>query len=55
MLLKVKKQPKTMRGPSKIDVERFRLTQKNMKNQSKNDPIGIKILIDFWIDFWIDF
>ena len=55
LIRKLKKHPKTMRGPSKINVERFRFTQKNIKNQSKNYPIGIKILIDFWIDFWNDF
>ena len=44
-----------MRGPSKINVEGFRFTQKNMKNQPKKYPRGIKMLIDFWIDFWNDF
>ena len=44
-----------MRGPSKINVERFRFTQQNMKNQPKNYPIGINMLRDFWIDFCNDF
>ena len=43
-----------MRGPSKMKVSEIEVHTKKIKNQSKNYPIDIKILMYFWIDFWND-